>query len=105
MEMLPRPSRPRAVQSKLWQNWLCGSIGRSLGTRFGDHVYEECLMDPRFSSPYRPNHGSVGCYPAGPAAFLKGILTSAARVEPGLGVPVGLVPEVAVHGLDHMDRR
>ncbi len=20
-------------------------------------------MDPRFSSPYRPNHGSVGCYP------------------------------------------
>ncbi len=23
---------------------------------------EECLMGPRFSSPYRPNHGSVGCY-------------------------------------------
>src|SRR5206468_6427311 len=27
---------------------------------------EECRADPRFSSPYPPNHGSMGCYPTAP---------------------------------------
>src|SRR3954467_3561387 len=61
--MLPRPSCPRAVQSGLWQNWLRGSIGVSPRDTVWRPCLEECLVGPRFSSPYPSNHGSMGCYP------------------------------------------
>src|SRR3954451_3705386 len=51
----------------------CGAVGvvAELGVRVHrwfprDTVWrpclEECLMGPRLSRPYSPNHGSVGCY-------------------------------------------
>src|SRR4051812_21125406 len=36
--MLPCLESPRAGQSGLWQNWVCGSIDSPPRTRFGDHV-------------------------------------------------------------------
>src|SRR4051812_12338829 len=39
--MLPRPSWPRAVQSGLWQNRLCGSIGVPREAGFGDHAWRD----------------------------------------------------------------
>src|SRR4051812_20522964 len=58
MRMLPRPRRPRAVQSGLWQNWACGSIGIPHEARFGDHAwrnawwaraFQRVTPSPRFS--------------------------------------------------------
>src|SRR4051812_42360917 len=49
--MLPRPNWPRAVHSRLWQNWLCGSIGVSPGTRFGDHARRNAWWARVFQAP------------------------------------------------------
>src|SRR3954454_19386337 len=51
MRMLPRPSWPRAVQSGLWQNWACGSIGVPHEARFGDHAWRDAGWTRVFQAP------------------------------------------------------
>src|SRR5947209_6176372 len=62
MRMLPRPRWPRAVQSGLWQNWACGSIGIPHEARFGDHAWRNAWWTRAFQRVTLPLHGSVGCY-------------------------------------------
>src|SRR3954469_19402861 len=62
--MLPRPSWPRAVHSRSWQNWLRGSIGISPRTWFGDHAWRDAGWARVFQVP-TPESRFSGVLPAG----------------------------------------
>src|SRR5438270_235859 len=61
--MLPRPSCPRAVQSRLWQNWACGSIGVPREAGFGDHAWRNAGWTRVFQAPTPASrlNGSLPC--------------------------------------------
>src|SRR5438128_1773502 len=65
--MLPRPSWPRAVQSGLWQNWVCGSIGVPHEAWFGDHAWRNAGWTRVFQAP-TPKSRFNGVLPVASAA-------------------------------------
>src|SRR4028118_2209306 len=46
--MLPCPTIPRAEQSRLWQNWVCGSIGGLPRGWFGDQTWRDARWTRAF---------------------------------------------------------
>src|SRR3954464_2014010 len=62
--MLQSASWPRAVESGLWQNCSCGSIGIPHEARFGDHAWRNAWWTRAFQRVTLPPHGSLGCYQA-----------------------------------------
>src|SRR3982750_2639075 len=75
--MLPCPTTPRAGQSRLWQNWACGSIGGPPQGWLDDQTRRDARWTRVLSSLYpRITVEGGGTAPAEPGKNLKAMRVS-----------------------------